>query len=283
MIRIVSDSTCDLSPELIKRYSIEIVPLCIELGDREYLDGVNITPDEIYVWSDANKTTPRTAAVSYDTVEKLLRRYVESGDEVICFSISDTMSTTGNVFRMAAAELKADQKIHVFNSENLSTGIGLQVIEAALMASQGCGADEIIRHLESIRPRVRASFVVDTLTYLHRGGRCSSVAALLGSTLNLHPRIAVENGRMLATKKYRGKMPVVFTKYVHDMEPDLLTAKPDRVFITHSGCSDEIVSQIKTYLEGLHHFDEILITRAGCTVSSHCGPGTLGVLFIAGE
>ena len=124
MIRIVSDSTCDLSPELIKRYSIEIVPLCIELGDREYLDGVNITPDEIYVWSDANKTTPRTAAVSYDTVEKLLRRYVESGDEVICFSISDTMSTTGNVFRMAAAELKADQKIHVFNSENLSTGIG---------------------------------------------------------------------------------------------------------------------------------------------------------------
>ena len=134
MIRIVSDSTCDLSPELIKRYSIEIVPLCIELGDREYLDGVNITPDEIYVWSDANKTTPRTAAVSYDTVEKLLRRYVESGDEVICFSISDTMSTTGNVFRMAAAELKADQKIHVFNSENLSTGIGLQVIEAALMA-----------------------------------------------------------------------------------------------------------------------------------------------------
>ena len=283
MLRIVSDSTCDLSPELTRRYHIDIVPLYIELDGREFLDGVNITPDEIYLWSDAHKSTPRTAAIALESTEKLLRSYLDQGDDVLCFSISDSMSTTGNVFRMAVEHLHAQEHIRVFNSQNLSTGIGLQVLEAADMAEHGCSMTDILAHLESIRPRVRASFVVDTLTYLHRGGRCSSVTALLGSTLRLHPMIVVEDGAMKATKKYRGKLSSVVMNYVRDMEPQLLQAKPERVFITHSGCSDEIIDPVKAYLEGLGHFSEILITRAGCTVSSHCGPGTLGVLFIAGE
>lgn len=136
--------------------------------------------------------------------------------------------------------------------------------------------------IEALKPRVRASFVVDTLTYLHRGGRCSSVEALAGGMLQLHPKIVVEGGRMDAKKKYRGKIARVIMAYAKDMEDELRAAKPDRVFITHSGCDAEVIAQVREYLENLDVFGEILETRAGGVISSHCGPGTLGVLFIAG-
>ena len=183
--------------------------------------------------------------------------------------------------RMAAAEADMEDRVHVINSESLSTGVGLLVLEAAIMAKEGKSAGEIVETIEALKPMVRASFVVDTLTYLHRGGRCSSVAALAGGALKLHPRIAVEGGKMDAGKKYRGKMNSVILSYVKDMEEELRNAKKDRVFITHSGCDDETILVVKEYLEGLGRFDEILITRAGSVISSHCGPGTLGVLFIA--
>ena len=181
---------------------------------------------------------------------------------------------------LAAEELEDEGKVHVIDSANLSTGIGLLVIEAAVMAQEGKAAEEIVARIEELKPLVSASFVVDTLTYLHRGGRCSSVAALAGGVLQLHPKIAVENGAMDAKKKYRGKMNMVIKSYVKDMEEDLKNAKKDRVFITHSGCDEDILNAIYSYIEELHLFDEILITRAGSVVSSHCGPGTLGVLFI---
>ena len=136
--------------------------------------------------------------------------------------------------------------------------------------------------MEELKPYVRASFVVDTLTYLYRGGRCSAVAAMAGSVLKLHPRIVVENGAMDAAKKYRGKLSSVIMSYTKDMEEQLKNARPDRVFITHSGCDRQIVDNVRGYLESLGIFDEILETRAGGVISSHCGPGTLGVLFIAG-
>ena len=137
--------------------------------------------------------------------------------------------------------------------------------------------------IEKLIPRVRASFVVDTLTYLHRGGRCSGLAALAGGALKLHPLISVIDGKMLPGKKYRGKMNRVIIDYVKDMEDDLKRAKTDRVFITHSGCEEEIIEAVKTELTALERFEEILVTRAGSVVTSHCGPGTLGVLFVAGE
>ncbi len=280
MVKILSDSTCDLSKELIEKYDISILPLHIHLGDEEYEDGVNITPDEIYEWSDANNTTPKTSAASPDAAMKLFQQYADR--EIICFSISDEMSTTGNVMRMAVEELGLEDSAFIINSANLSTGIGLMVIEAAIMAQEGKSAKEIVEYIEVIKLQVRSSFVVDTLTYLHRGGRCSSVAALAGGVLQLHPRIVVENGRMSAGKKYRGKMQSVIMSYVKDMEEELKQAKPDRVFITHSGCDPEFIAKICQYLEGLGVFEEILVTRAGGVISSHCGPGTLGVLFIAG-
>ena len=172
-VKIISDSTCDLSKELVEKYDITILPLHILLGEDEYRDGVDITPEEIFRWSDENKTTPKTSAPSLTEAMEVMQPFVEEGREIICFSISDSMSTSGNVMRLAAEELEASDKVTVINSANLSTGIGLQVIQAAILASEGKTAAEITTAIEAIRPKVRASFVVDTLTYLHRGGRCS--------------------------------------------------------------------------------------------------------------
>ena len=246
MVKIISDSTCDLSPELVNRYDIDILPLHILLGEKEYKDGKNITPDEIFAWSDAHKTTPKTSAPSLVDAIEILKPYVEEKREVICFSISSSMSTSGNVMRLAADELEASDFVTVIDSANLSTGIGLQVVEAAVMAQAGKSAAEITAALEEVRPKVRASFVVDTLMYL-----------------------------------YRGKLHSVVMSYVRDMEADLKNARPERVFITHSGCDRKIVEDVQAYLQSLGIFQEILETRAGGVVSSHCGPGTLGVLFIA--
>ena len=280
MVKIISDSTCDLSRELLEKYDIDIAPLHIVLGEAEYEDGVSITPDEIYKWSDENKVTPKTSAAGIEQTIELMRPYVEAGREVVCFSISASMSTTVNVMNMAAEVLEVEHLVKVVDSANLSTGIGLLVIEAAIMAQEGKTAQEIVDRMEYLKPLVRASFVVDTLTYLHRGGRCSGLAAMAGGVLKLHPKIVVENGKMHPDKKYRGKMERVVMDYAKDMEEDLKTAKKDRVFITHSGCSEDIVNEVRSYLKALDIFDEILVTRAGGVISSHCGPGTLGVLFI---
>ena len=283
MVKIISDSTCDLSPELIARYDIDILPLHIILGEQDYTDGQGVTPEDIYRWSDENRASPKTAAISLEDAVAAFAPYVKAGREVVCFAISASMSSTCQVMRMAAEQLHAEERIHVIDSQNLSTGVGLQVIAAAEMVSQGLPAAEIAEKVKALRPQVRASFVVDTLTYLHRGGRCSSVSALMGSALKLHPRITVAEGKMSATKKYRGKMEHVIRNYVEDMLPELNTARKEHVFITHSGCSDEVLASVYGQLDKLHRFDEIHVTRAGGVVSSHCGPGTLGVLFIAGE
>lgn len=283
MIRITSDSTCDLSPELIARYDIGILPLNIVLDDKSYQDGRDISPDEIYAWSDAHNTTPKTSACSVEQAASFFKQYLDQGDDVISFAISESMSSSISSMMLGAKALKADGRVTVIDSANLSTGVGLLVIEAAIMAGEGKSAQEIAQRIEELKPRVRASFVVDTLTYLHRGGRCSGVAALVGGVLKLHPQINVANGKMAPDKKYRGKMSHVILNYAKELEPSLLKAKPDRVFITHSGCDQAILDDVKAYLESLNHFDEILITRAGGVISSHCGPGTLGVLFIDGE
>lgn len=279
-VKIIADSTCDLSKDLLEKYDISVLPLHIVLGDKEYKDGLEITPDEIYEWSNANKEAPKTSAAAISDTIDIYSKYLKIYDEIICFSISGQMSTTVNVMRMAAEELDAEDTIHIIDSENLSTGGGLLVVEAAIMAKEGKSGIEIVEAINHLKPNVRASFIVDTLTFLHRGGRCSGVAALAGGALKLHPKIVVENGGMKPDKKYRGKMNSAILSYVKDLEPQIKNAKTDRVFITHSGCEEEIIDSIYQYLEELGLFKEILITRAGGVISSHCGPGTLGVLFI---
>ena len=283
MVSIVADSTCDLSRELLEKYKVKIIPLHILLGEKEYEDGVDLMPEEIYAWADDNKTTPKTSAPSVETVMQTFQPLLEKGDDIVCFSISESMSTTANVMRLAAGQLEAEDRVNVVDSANLSTGIGLLVLEAAQMAAQGKTAEEIVAEIERLKPLVRASFVVDTLTYLYRGGRCNGLEAMAGSMLKLHPKIVVSEGKMSSSKKYRGKIDKVILAYAKDMEEQLLQARKERVFITHSGCPEETVLMVEQYLQSLSRFDEILITRAGGVISSHCGPGTLGVLFIAGE
>ncbi len=228
--------------------------------------------------SDAHGETPKTAAPSIDYITQKLNP--DSGDEYIIFTISASMSASYNNARLAAEKLKMSDRVFVIDSENLSTGIGLLVVRAAELAREGKSGKEIATEINALKPKVRASFVIDTLVYLHRGGRCSGLAALFGTALKLHPRIAVSQGAMHPEKKYRGSSKKYVMDYVKEMEKDMLKARKDSVFITHSGCSPEIVDTVREYLASLNHFDEIIETRAGSVVSSHCGPGTLGVLFI---
>ena len=283
MIKVFSDSTCDLSDELLKRYDITLLPLYIILGDKQYKDRVNITPQDIFKWSDEHKPPPKTAAASLDDIVEKIKPVLDAGDEIVVFSISLEMSNMGNVIRLAAQSLDAQDRVHYIDSRNLSTGIGHLVIEAAVMAQQGKSAQEIVDAVQKLIPRVRASFVVDTLTYLHRGGRCGGLAALAGSVLRLHPKIHVKDGVMGAGKKYRGKYSDIILNYAKEMEEELLRAKPDRVFVTHPPCDRKVVDSVCEYLKGLNHFAEVLDTEAGGVISSHCGPGTLGVLYIEGE
>lgn len=281
MVKILADSTCDLSPELIARYGIGIIPLYVHLGEEEFRDGVDITPEQLYKWSDEHNTTPKTAAPGIEDIEEFLDK--DGSDEYVIFTISSSMSSSYTNCTLAADDLEITDRVFVIDSQNLSTGIALLVLKAAQMAAQGMSGSEIAQEIGKIRGKVRASFVIDTLTYLYRGGRCSGLSAFFGSALKLHPRIAVAEGAMHPEKKYRGRSSKFVLEYVRDMEQDLKAAQPDRVFITHSGCDRQIVESVQSYLEGLHHFDEILETRAGAVISSHCGPGTLGVLFIAGD
>lgn len=279
----MADSTCDLSPELIEKYGIKVIPLNIVMDDTSYLDGVETTPDKIYEWADANRTTPKTSAPGIEAAMEFLRPVAENGDEICYLGISEQMSATCQVLRLAAEELEYTDHVRVVDSMNLSTGIGLQLLFAAEKAQSGCSLDELEELLKEYRLRVRASFVVDTLTYLQRGGRCSAVTALMGNALKLKPRIAVADGKMGVSKKYRGNQKKTVIDYVKDMEEDLKRAERARVFITHSGIAPGVIDEVKAYLESLQHFDAIYVTRAGGVISSHCGPGTLGVLFVEGK
>ncbi|MBE6668870.1 MAG: DegV family protein [Ruminococcaceae bacterium] len=277
-IKIIADSTCDLSEDIIKKYDISIVPLCILLDGKSYFDGLEITPDEIFRWSDENKTTPKTAAITFEKTLEVFKPFMDNGDDIIFFGISSHMSSTCNVPRILGAQEDYD-RIFVIDSENLSTGIGLQVIKAAELAFEGRTAEEIVDMINADRAKVRASFVVDTLTFLARGGRCTAITAIMANTLKLHPMIIVKDGKMGVGKKYRGRMSVALSAYVDDLSSQLVNADSKRVFITHSGCEQAIIDLVKEKIEALGYFEEILITQAGGVISSHCGPNTLGVLF----
>jgi DegV family protein with EDD domain len=277
-IRIVADSTCDLSAELIEKYDIPVIPLSIIMEDKSYYDGVEITPDEIFTWANANKTTPKTSAVNIAYSKEILKPFMDNGEDIIFFGISSKMSGTCSAINMIAMQEEYD-RLFVIDSANLSTGIGLQIIRAIELAEKGLTAEEIVADIESNKANVRASFVIDTLTFLARGGRCTALTAMMANTLRLHPMIVVRDGAMGVTKKFTGKMDVALNKYFESLKPELAKADPSRVFITHSGCNEKTILAIYDKLSELGYFNEILITRAGGVISSHCGPNTLGILY----
>lgn len=279
-IKIVADSTCDLSNDLLEAFDIGVIPLMISMGDITKKDGTEVSPNEIYKWSDETGQTPKTAAPTIGDAITFLEPFMKEEMDIIFFGISESMSATCNIMRLVGQNL-GYKRLFVVDSKNLSTGIGLQVLRAADLARNGRSAEDIIKDNHDINSKVRASFVIDTLTFLHRGGRCSGVTALLANTLKLKPEIIVKDGKMVVGKKYRGNIKSALLKYVQDRKNQLLSADSDRIFITHSGCAPEVIDDIKQYLEDLNIFKEVLVTRAGGVISSHCGPNTLGILYIS--
>lgn len=275
-IVISSDSTCDLSKELIERYQIRILPMGVTLGDKIYRDGVDITPDDIYAHNAQTGQLPKTSAINMSESADFFAELTKDGSAVIHFTISSSMSATYNNARIAAEDF---ENVYVVDSKNLSTGNGLLVIAAAEMAQKGMDAKEIADKVSELADCVDASFVVDNLEYLAKGGRCSAVAAFGANLLQLKPCIYVKNGAMGVGKKYRGKFEKVLLGYVADRLGDTEDIDLDRVFVTHAGCDPQVVQSVVTAVKNTLPFKEVFVTRAGCTVSAHCGANTLGVLF----
>ena len=274
---ITSDSTTDLSPELRQRYNVVVMPLVVSLNDVNHLDGVDITPEDIYRNYAANKTLPKTAAPNLADCASFFRQFTDQGYSVVHFTISSEMSSTYQNSVIAAEDF---ENVYVVDSRNLSTGGGLLVIHAAELAARGMKAAAIAEECRRLAPCVDASFVIDSLEFLHKGGRCSTVAMLGANLMNFKPCIVVKNGAMSVGNKYRGKYDQVLLKYIEDRVGDASDIIKDHVFITHAGCDDAVVDACVAKLKTLGEFPNIHVTRAGCTVSSHCGRNTLGVLFI---
>lgn len=276
-IVITSDSTCDLTAELKERYNISILPLGITLGDKTFKDGVDINPDDIYEHHKKTGELPKTTAANYSDCVDFFKKFVDEGKSVIHFTISSEMSSTYNNCRMAAEEF---ENVYVIDSKNLSTGEGLLVISAAEMAAKGMEAPKIVEEIEKLIPCVDASFVIDNLDFLHKGGRCSALAVLGANLLKLKPCIEVKNGAMGVGKKYRGRFSDVLKSYVEERIGDASDIDLDRVFVTHAGCEEAVVKEVYEQVCKIAPFKEVFLGRAGSTISSHCGPYTLGVLFI---
>lgn len=278
MIKLFTDSTCDLSKDLLERYDISVIPLYIQLGNESFKDGVELTPKQIYEWSKDNKATPKTASPDLETAVNMLKEFDNEGTDIIYTGIAESMSSTGNVIRLAGEELEHAQ-LYVMDSMNLSTGIGLQLLRMGKLREEGLTAKQIVDKVSADRDKVRAGFVVDTLEYLYRGGRCNAVTALFASALKIKPEIAVVDGKMIVARKFRGNIQSVIRKYVDGLKEAISNADEEHIFITHSGGVDDIAEELKAEIEAMGHFKEVHITTAGGVIASHCGPKTLGVLF----
>lgn len=277
-IKISADSTCDLSQELVERYAIGITPLYIIRDGQSLVDGVDITPDEIYDHVAGGGSMCSTAAVSVYDYVTFFRKELESCDAVVHFHISGEMSACYQNACIAAAEVG---NVYPVDARSLSTGIGLLVLEAAELAREGkLTAQEIQQRMEQRREKLNVSFLVEQLDYLRKGGRCSSVAALGANVLSLRPCIQVKDGRMGVGKKYRGPYLKCLLQYVKERLEGRDDIDPHRIFITESGgLTAEEVARVEEAVRSYQPFEEVLHTRAGCTVSSHCGPRTLGILY----
>lgn len=277
-IKIISDSSSDLTPEIIKKYDIDIVPFYINLGGTMLKDGLNIDSKGIYDYVAKNGILPGTVACSIEDYRKIFEKWRSEGYEIICHTISSEMSGSCQNARIAAEGLGG---IYVVDSRNLSSGVGHVVVNSAIMARKGMEASDIVDRLSSeIIPKVRASFILDNLEYMRRGGRCSSVALLGTNLLKIKPEIYVENGVMKVGHKFRGPLIKVLEEYVDVRLQNPENIRPELIFITHTGNSPEQVEAVRRRIEMHMHFDEIIETHASGTVTSHSGPNTLGVLYV---
>ncbi|MDD4075563.1 MAG: DegV family protein [Eubacteriales bacterium] len=280
-IFISADSTCDLSPELLETFDVSLLPLYITMGEKTYRDGVNTSPEAMFSYVARTGELPKTAAVAVADYLSVFSAQRALGRDVIHVDISADMSACYQSACIAAKEV--GDNVYVVDSRNLSTGTGLLVLMARELARRGTPAEKIAEELRSAAGRVEASFVVDTLTYLHKGGRCSAVAALGANLLSLKPCIEVKDGRMGVGKKYKGTLKRCLHDYIIDRLQGREDIDPHRIFITYSKIDPALPAYAREVIASIMHFDEVLLTDAGCTISGHCGPGTLGILFMRKE
>lgn len=274
-----ADSTCDLGNELKEKYGVNYYPYHIILDEKEYLDNVNITPDDIYRAYWDKKLLPKTSAINVSEYMDYFKQWTDKGYEVVHISLGGALTSSCQNAMLAAEEL---ENVYAVNSCNLSTGMGHLVIEAGKMIEEGLSAKEIAERLNKMTEKVHSSFILDTLEFMQAGGRCSQVTAFAATLLNLKPCIMVDNtsGAMGVGKKYRGDLKKVLCKYTKDQLQAYENIKYDKIFITHSGIEDEYIDLVKATINETAAFDEIYVTRASCTISCHCGPRTLGILFM---
>ncbi len=274
-VKICADSVCDLSEELKSRYNISVVPLYVNKGDETLRDGAEITQKDVFAYYRETGNLCSTAAVNIEDFTKFFKEQLEGYDELVMITISSEFSSCFQNANIAAEDFP---NVRVVDSRNLSTGEGLVAVSAAKLAEQGLSADEIVTRLGEIIPKVDATFFVANVEYLHKGGRCSSIAVLGANLLRLKPCIAVENGKMSVIKKYRGGIEKVIRDYVKE-RLESADVDDDLIFITHTTSkanTDLAAEEIRKYKD----FKEIAVTDAGCTVACHCGEDTLGILFI---
>ena len=276
-IKILSDSTCDLSPEQLKAHNIDLARLTVVKGDEQFIDGVTITPAEIFAHVANGGNLCSTAAYSIGQYEDLFAQYAKEYDGVIHINIGSGFSACHQNATIAAADFP---NVRVIDSMNLSTGHGHVVLEACRLAETCESLDEIVEKLNAFTPRVRASFLLDRLDYMVKGGRCSSAAALGANLLNLKPCIEVKDGKMGVTKKYRGPYAKCLANYVKDQLSGRDDIIHNELFLTYTKVDDKCLTAVKDAIAECEPFETVYETVAGCTVSCHCGPGTLGVLFV---
>jgi len=282
-ILLSADTPCDIGSELKERYHVSLFPLHILLGDGQYTDGVGITAEEIYNAWHKKKILPRTAAINPEEYHHYFLPFLEQGFDIVHISLGSGLSSSHQNAVKAAEQLKDRGSVYVVDSCSLSTGFGLLVCEAGERIAKGMDAETIAAEVAALAPDTRASFVLDTLEFMRAGGRCSSIAQLGAALMNIKPSILVKNdrqGSMIVGKKYMGKLESALMKYVDDQLRDRTDIILERAFVTHSTIDRRIVRRVVEQVKSLQPFKEVFCTSASCTISSHCGPGTLGVLFL---
>ena len=275
-VKITCDSTCDLSSELYERYHISAIPLSVALGERFCRDGVDVEPQELFDYVEKTGELPTTSAISVGEYAEFFRSFVNDGYEVVHINLSSELSSSHQNARIAAEETG---NVSVVDSRSLSTGSGQLAILAAELASAGYDGAYIAKALDGMKGYLDVSFVLQTLDYLHKGGRCSGVARFGANMLKLRPEIVMKDGTLHVGKMYRGSMEKTILDYVRGRLENATDIQYDRIFVTHSGVPQEIVQKVISLVKELCPFEEVIETVAGSTISCHCGPNCLGVLF----
>ena len=276
-IKIISDSTCDLSPAQIAQHNITVIPLIVIKDDQEYRDGVTITAADVFAHVAAGGNLCSTAALNYGIYQEYFEKYASEYDGVVHISLGSGFSSSYQNACLAADEF---DNVIAIDSMNLSTGQGHVVLEACRLAKEVESLAELKEKLDAFTPRVEASFLVDKLNYLAKGGRCSAVAALGANLLNLKPCIEVKNGKMSVVKKYRGSYAKCLASYVKDRLDSREDIIRNELFLTYTTVTDECLAAVKGAIDQYGNFNHVYETQAGCTISCHCGPDTLGILFV---